>query len=78
MKVDNTSNIYHIFLQCRLKKIISKNPGFRPGFENVWPVRERFIPKITQYVNLIMVVIFIYKLRGTYLISSEPTLFQPP
>ena len=34
-------------------------------------------PKITQYGNLITVVIFIYKLRGTYLISSEFTQFQP-
>ena len=34
--------------------------------------------KITQCVCLITLVIFICEIGGTYLISHQPTLFQPP
>ena len=34
--------------------------------------------KITEDVNLITVAIFVYKMRGTYLILAQPTQFQPP
>ena len=41
-------------------------------------MRGYFILKITEDVNLITVAIFVYKMRGTYLILAQPTQFQPP
>ena len=39
-------------------------------------MRGRLAPKITQCVDLVTVVIFIYKIRDTYLISLQPTQFS--
>ena len=41
-------------------------------------MRRCFILKITENINLITLLIFVYKMRDTYLISSQPTQFQPP
>ena len=41
-------------------------------------MRGYLILKINEYVKLITVVIFVYKMRGTYLIMAQPTQFQPP
>ena len=41
-------------------------------------LRGCFIFKITQRVDLIALVMMICKIRGTYLISHQPTQFQPP
>ena len=41
-------------------------------------MRGRFILKITQCVYLITLVILICEIGGTYLISHQPTQFQPP
>jgi len=40
-------------------------------------MRGRFIFKITHCVDFIAPVILICKIRGTYLISHQPTKFQP-
>ena len=39
-------------------------------------MRGCFILKITENINLITLVIFVYKMRGTYSISSQPTQFS--
>ena len=36
-----------------------------------------FVVKITELVNFITLVIFIFKIRGTYLTSPDPRDFSP-
>ena len=41
-------------------------------------MRGRLILKITQSVQLFTLIDFIYKIRGSHLVSCQPTQFQPP